>query len=159
MDFLECLELPLIGRYLTLIRDSAVFTFYSTPTACFRREKTEKIVKKLRATFKQTLFGDDISIVPFSCHSPEEGSSTDEDFSASNKDTLMATLRTKVVDVLTASKNTAGELSRTTPDQFLFAVDHCFSIKGKPKFTFQILRILNNAFSDIHILPILNDGF
>ena len=100
---------------------------------CFRFEKTEKIVKKLRATFKQTLFGDDVSIVPFSCVAPSNDDVSAGQIGAENfnKQNLMSTLRSRVVDILESSGRTSVETSaKCSAEQFLFVVDHCFSIKG-----------------------------
>ncbi|XP_075244119.1 selenocysteine-specific elongation factor-like isoform X2 [Convolutriloba macropyga] len=93
-----------------------------------RSEKVEKMKKRLRATFKQTVFGEGIEIVPFSCVQSEDSSKEMTDEITGR---LSSILRRYVSTAISARLATENSDNSYSTEQFLFAVDHCFSIKGQ----------------------------
>ena len=84
--------------------------------------------KRLRATFKQTVFGEGIEIVPFSCVQSEDSSKEMTDEITGR---LSSILRRYVSTAISARLATENSDNSYSTEQFLFAVDHCFSIKGE----------------------------
>ena len=91
----------------------------------FRVEKVEKMKKKLRATFRQTVFGENVELVPFSCNEEDQN---EVDEASKVNGNLSDILKVYVIEAI----RTRLEMSKAgnASEQFMFAVDHCFSIKG-----------------------------
>ena len=85
----------------------------------------EKMKKKLRATFRQTVFGENVEIVPFSCIEEDQN---EVDEASKVNGNLSDILKVYVIEAI----GTRLEMSKAgnASEQFMFAVDHCFSIKG-----------------------------
>lgn len=92
-------------------------------------EDLQKLVKGLRATFKKTKFGADVSIVCVSAHIPEKL----VEVTAANVETASThSPQCNVGDLVRHLTSTVRVPERGRPGQnFYFSVDHCFGIKGQ----------------------------
>ena len=81
--------------------------------------RLEKVLKKLALTFKETSLGTNVTMVPLSCNTEK-----DNDSLVIMKEKLQMCISNQLSQIKCSRQ-------KSEKQDFLFAVDHCFQIKGE----------------------------